>query len=626
MYLKKIFCAALALSSAAALSGRPAQTAPFRFTQPDGSVIELRQVGDEHFHFVTEVSTGLPVLCVGDTYYYAQPAAKGGVEASAFRVGGEVTGEFASAVAPRAVEIMKEAMTSKAAGTRAAASASFGRFTYIGSEPVNFVLKGDVPCLVILAQFSDVKFKTSMTDIERWLNDEGTGAAYPSGSVRSYFLHQSNGRFRPTFEVYGTYTATRSASYYNGREGELVVNALNYLSSQIDLSRYDVNGDGAVDNVYLIYAGEGGHLYGYEDRIWPANTIVSATVRGLRVNRIAYANEIAYGAQQGIGTFCHEFGHVLGLADLYTLGGNWPSSTADYWTPTFWDVMDVGCDLNDGYTPPNYSTFERHALGWTEPYELTRSETVFLNGVEGGGRGAMVRNSADPGEVVYMEYRDRTGWDSYHSGSGLLVWHVRYDEDEWNYGSVNNSSTSPRVKVVAADGKSGNNSISDYYGTLNYGRDPYLGGDPFPGTTGKTSFGASTSPAFKTAAGKTFALADGKTSPDLTGIGLRDVDGKTYMAFDVAGAADGFTIVSPDGEYSAITAVGADAAAPRIYGSGRTVSVDNAAAAGVEVFDLTGRRVAFAQAQAGGCVSLTVAAPGIYLVRSGSAVAKVSLR
>lgn len=519
-------------------------------------------------------------------------------------------------------------MTSTGTDSRAASS-NYGLVTTLGSVPKNFVTEGDVPCLVILVQFSDVKFSYSQNVIEQWLNSETPSPqweGWEGGSVRSYFIKQSRGKFRPHFDVYGTYTSNRTASQCKSNPTGLVVEALQSFSSGIDLKKYDVNGDGAVDNVYMIYAGSGGHLDGGAT-IWPANATTEASMQGLRVRHVSYANELDNGFLQGIGTFVHEFGHVIGLADLYTTAGNYPSSYTNYWTPTYWDVMDTGCDLYYGYYPPNMSAYELHALKWSEPYEINKREYLYLSSLQDDGRSVMLRNPENQNEVYYFEYRDQKGWDSYHSGNGLLIWHVNYDQQSWNSGSVNNSSTNPLVKIVAADGRSGS---SASYNTIYYKTDEYLAGDPFPGTTGKTEFRGTTEPAFLKADGTGFILADGITVPDISSISEKTLGGKKYMTFSVSGAADrevSHNIVGTDSMASAIETVDADSELSfDVLCEGLTMTVKGADEGQITAYDVTGREVARAKVNADGTATITVPSRGIYILRAGAVSVKTVIR
>ncbi len=628
-FLPAIFAMGIAFSA----NARPARPIPYEFRQPDGSTVMLRNVGDEFCHYTVEVATGMPVIKQGDSFYYASIDNSGNVAASMDLAGSAVTKDRLLSAGRIIESIMQEQVAETsvmATGSRATASPTYGLGESINGVKKNFVREGDVPCLVILVQFSDKKFTYDQATIEKWFNSETTDTYWPSGSVRSYFIEQSRGKFRPQFDVYGTYTAGRLSQYTNNA-AQLVVTALNSLKSQIDLSKYDVNGDGAVDNVCMIYAGSGGHIT--SGTIYPANATVNSTINGYTINRVAYVNELDNGDLQGIGTFCHEFGHVLGLGDHYTTGGNYPSSTTDYWTPTYWDVMDLGCDLNYGATPPNMNAYELHALGWAEPYELNKAETVYLASQDAAGNSAMIRNADNPDEVVYLEYRDQNGWDYFHCGSGLLIWHVNYDQSVWNSNAVNNTKTNPRVKLICADGSNGNatyvnNSSANYYNTILYRTDTYLAGDPFPGTTNKTSFTTTSSPAFLKNNGTAFTLADNSTYPDITDIRKIQLNGENYMAFSVAGAPDTDrtrTIVGRDGALSSISDITDDSAGLSICSDGLSINVGNAVGR-VDIFDVSGRCVISGNADAAGNFSAVVAMPGAYIIRCGRDVAKVMLR
>ncbi|MCM1483846.1 MAG: M6 family metalloprotease domain-containing protein [Muribaculaceae bacterium] len=634
------------LLSAAALafnaSSRPARPTPYKVRQADGTEISLRLVGDEYFHFTVEAASGMPVVESNGTYFYASVdeatgkvvASANAVTATPVKADAAMYTTLVNAMQAEQQMYIKEYERAvkadpKAAESRAASS-HFGLFTSLNNVTANFVHEGDVPCLVILVQFSDKKIVNPKSTIEQYLNSDTPSSewgGWAGGSARSYFIKQSHGKFRPRFDVYGTYTAKNNATYYNGRESTLLRDALNELSSQIDLSMYDVNGDGAVDNVYMIFAGTGGHLDGVS--IWPANSTTNIKLQNLTINRYSYCNELDDANYlQGIGTFCHEFGHVIGLADLYTLGNNYPSNTTDYWTPTYWDVMDTGCDLCYGYYPPNMSAFERHALGWAEPYQLNKPEFIYMSAKEDDGKAAMVRNPDNENEVFYFEWRNQQGWDKHHCGSGLLVWHVQYNEQDWNRGSVNNSSTNPLVKVVAADGKSGSNAYNAFYQTTYYKNDSYLAGDVFPGTTGKTELTTTSSPALLRHDGKPFVMADG-TNAEISQIGTKSKNGKTYMAFSVAGAADrsSTTKILGEEEFAAIDGISSDMATKlEVICAGRELTVSGAAADRLTAYDIAGRAVATAAVSADGTARLTVPAAGMYILRAGSTTAKVMVR
>lgn len=186
---------------------RPARRMPFTYTQPDGTEITLRTVGDENFHYVYEVSTGRPVVKHGATYRYAELDADGTV-----RCGKAASGSreklHDQATNMKVIRAMKSAKANTAVTAQSADSQSnFGLGTSINGVPKNFVLKGDVPCLVVLAQFADRKFTYGTEDIAKRLNaeTEQLNSGEHAASARSYYMEQSGGRLTLTADGAGIY-------------------------------------------------------------------------------------------------------------------------------------------------------------------------------------------------------------------------------------------------------------------------------------------------------------------------------------------------------------------------------------------------------------------------------------
>ena len=98
---------------------------------------------------------------------------------------------------------------------------------------------------------------------------------------------------------------------------------------------YDRYGDGTVDMVFFLFAGGGSNFSGNDSRLlWPhASTVLSKSLDGVRFGRYACSTEL-YGRPQskiidGIGTICHEFSHVLGIADLQSrLRSGWAAGAS----------------------------------------------------------------------------------------------------------------------------------------------------------------------------------------------------------------------------------------------------------------------------------------------------------
>lgn len=391
------------------------------------------------------------------------------------------------------------------------------RAPQIGKFPDNFFpSSGKVSTLVILVDFPDLKFNKDydankyFTDM---LNAPGFSEYKATGSARDYFLDQSNNSFDCTFDVVGPVTLSKEHSYYGKNDAiymqdmnawQMVVEACKAVDPEVDFSKYDQSHTGAIDNVFVVYAGEGENNKGWDpDLIWPHNTSVLyystqtyldgkklgiVELDGVILDTYAVTNEwkVEYSSgiipeplsqsPTGIGTFCHEFSHVLGLPDLYiTLEDELTPLYDGYFTPGEWSVLDYGPYNNDGRTPPSYSAFERNALGWMTPEELTpNAGSGTLNDIQESNHAYCVSNPSVSTEFFLFESRVRKGWDKYIPGDGMLVWHVDYDKERWNDNSVNNFGAHQCVDLVEADGV--------------YKKVIRNSGDCFPGSAKVTSF------------------------------------------------------------------------------------------------------------------------------------------
>ncbi|MDE7097303.1 MAG: M6 family metalloprotease domain-containing protein, partial [Muribaculaceae bacterium] len=246
------------------------------------------------------------------------------------------------------------------------------------------------------------------------------------------------------------------------------------LDDTVDFSQYDRDGDGMIDNVFIFYAGKGEHDSGVKNAVWPHSWDVAAVhpleefvFDGVRLNHYACTCEYPSGYKRpdGIGTFIHEFSHVMGLPDLY----NTNTMTAGY-TPGGWSVMDNGPYNNDRLTPPNYSSFEKCALGWLE-YEPLKAGMNELPDLSSTNIAFALPTEKD-NEFFFFENRQQHGNDEFIPGHGMLVWHVDYNKGAWAANTVNNASSHQRVDIVEAD---------------NTRSEATRDGDSFPGVTGNTS-------------------------------------------------------------------------------------------------------------------------------------------
>ncbi len=332
--------------------------------------------------------------------------------------------------------------------------------------------------LIILVEFQDCAFSEGHTQDLYYMVANGEGFTSDDGfrgSVRDYFLDQSYGLFTIDFDVAGPVALPEGYAYYgeNDPSGdeyperlvEFVTQACRAVDGDVDFSLYDWDGDGEVDQVFLLYAGKGEADSYVRDTIWPHEWDLrsaggSLTLDGVAINTYACANEVdRQGMIEGIGTICHEFSHCLGLPDMY-------DTNYDYFGMDCWDLMDYGNYNGDGFVPAGFTAFERMSCGWLEPTVLD-AEAVDVDGMRAlaeEGEAYVILNDAWPDEFYVLENRQRTGWDEGLPASGMLIVHVDYDERAWDLNVVNNSSTQ-RCTIFPADGRLTTGSVS---------------GDPYP--------------------------------------------------------------------------------------------------------------------------------------------------
>lgn len=195
-----------------------------------------------------------------------------------------------------------------------------------------------------------------------------------------------------------------------------------------------------------------------------------------------------------LGVYAHEFGHWLGLPDLYSTAWfqNWKGIGN-------WGLMGDGLYNRRGENEPRGSgpahpeAWSKLELGWAQTEEVPAEpdpQTVFnLAPIQHSEQVLQLSAGAATSRYFLLENRQQSGFDQGLPGSGLLVWLIDPDviEAQRPYNSVNNSATLPGVKLIEADG---DNALLSAYGTGDLGST----GDPFPGSSNNTAFTPHTTP------------------------------------------------------------------------------------------------------------------------------------
>lgn len=473
--MRKIFLFTLAaLCVMETMQAIPALPVYRTYHQSDGTSIELKLVGDEFNHSMV-TRDGLTVARAANGDFHYQTIA-GLSSVMAHNEGERGADELKYIVA------QKESLTLGSLlkdNYKALRSSTFKA----GSSVPLATTSGSPKIPVLLVNFKDIRFthtKSELTD----------ALLSGSKSVGQYFRDQSNGRYTPQFDVYGMYTLSNNRSYYGGsdtggtdeRPATLTQEACQ-MATDIDFSQYDANGDGYCDVVIIIYAGVGQAQSGVTQSVWPCQGTLTdyksemgdgsgtLTLNGVKVDRFAVFNELNLDGEDdkidGIGTFCHEFSHCLGLPDYY------PTNNSSYYGMGTWSLMDFGCYNDNTFTPVGYGAYEKSFLGWLDlitPVANTKyTLPVFNQGSVDTDHAVKITYDPSGGDEYYiLEYRARQGWDQYIKDEGVLVTHVTYLKDYWDYNEVNNYSLQ-LMTIVPADGTASDGTeTTDLYGETNH--------------------------------------------------------------------------------------------------------------------------------------------------------------
>ncbi len=436
-----LFSMMAALVCSASVYAVVASPEPISIRQGDGTTINVKMVGDEFHHYYTTLD-GTPLR----------------MDKKGMMV------EDASVVEP----------SEQARHIRRATQQA----TIAGSYP----LTGSPKSLVILVNFADLKFRYTLADFQAMMTESGYSKNNGVGSARDYFIACSDSIFSPQFDCYGPVTLSQKYPYYDSHTSQMIVEACNLVANQgVDLTQYDTDNDGRLDNVFVYYAGNNEAEGASSQTIWPHRSVVQTgdRVQNKLIYDYACTSELrgsAGNAMCGIGTFCHEFGHVLGLPDYYD------TDNSQTYTVGSWDIMCSGSYNGSGKTPPSYTAGERFQLGWIKPVQLKDAGTYTLEPLVTTGQSYLIAKTdhnlswgnANPNEYWLLENRQNLGWDRHSTslpGTGMLIFHITYNSAIWGQNEPNNSFPL-RYDIEEAGGVKGYSAQSD----------------PFPGSLNVTSF------------------------------------------------------------------------------------------------------------------------------------------
>ena len=497
---------------------------PITVSQPDGTQLTVRINGDADFNWVSTLDN-VVLKQVGNGYYIANIDTNGMLSSSG-TLAHDADRRSSAEQSLCKKQDVKAFLTVNTRPERLAATRGFG-----GKSSTSFFPHTGSPrAIVLLVQCANRPFKVQPRKaFNQYLNsmadkhqDFGNAENRNTGSVKRYFSDMSGGKFKPQFDLYGPITMPKNVAYYGEgsssmeRYRELVYDACTMMDDSLDFSMYDADKDGNVDLVYIIYAGYGESVSGIESTLWPKAFVCGTEIKkdGKYVRLAGISNElngrpdVHYSSKSGllingVGLFCHEFSHCMGLPDFYpTVSPQWTTANGkkdfdayDNQGMEDWDVMDNGIYLYNGYSPTAYTAWEREKMGWLTIETLTKEGKVELKSIDEGGKAYRIKNDKNTSgnEYYIVENIQAKGWNKKLPASGMMVSHVEYEPRAFSVfhggdNSVNNIKKHPRMTIVPADGylpssyrKVPNNSnlTAPYMKKKQY--DEQLAGDLYPG-------------------------------------------------------------------------------------------------------------------------------------------------
>ena len=482
MRTKQIILTFILLLACTASYAGPAVNRRICLTQPDGSTFEAWIKGDEHTRIKTDDSGHAIIQDADGWWHYAVYSGDGRKISSGWKVGSaaphEILSQSGNIPYGRLAEAAKERrmadMLENEAPILKRMQAQRGVSTKSDDTEEPLVKHG----LVILANFKDVKFKHTKEEFEMLLTEEGYSVNGATGSVKEYFDDQFNGKMKFDFHVTDIVTLSKNRINYGGNDSdgtdkapaEMIVEACKLADPIVDYSLYDDDNDGKADNVFIFFAGEDEAEGGDEECIWShawyvySGAGIKLTLDGIEIDRYACTSELTiafdrngkkYEFISGIGTFCHEYSHTLGLPDFYDTDYEESGGiAAGFWVKT--SLMDGGNYNNMGNTPPYFNAFERMIAGISEPEVLKKTGTYTLDPINVSGRSYMIE-SKDGNEIYLFECRSPKGWDSHIGGSGMLAYHIDLSNggyEKWlTHNKVNADPSHQRADLMEADGR-----------------------------------------------------------------------------------------------------------------------------------------------------------------------------
>ena len=429
-FVKYFFAFLIFFFVSSQLMAIPADTTMKSKRQSDNRLLDFYLIGDEFVNFARSIDNYTLLLNENGDYCYAYLNENGDLVASSYlasnpnqRTKTEI--DFLSSINKRLTFSQTQITNRKSA------------FQKIES---NYPTTGNNNLLIILVSFADRAFTYTREDFDSLTSQPGYSRNGATGSVKDYYYDVSFGQLELNPTVVGPYTLSQPMAYY-GATGpsfsdvnpkEMIAEACALADSEIDFSQFDMNNDGIVDAVHVIFAGAGEASTGETDAIWPhrwnfyPSDSFNITFDGVSLKDYSCSAEKMGAGMDGIGTICHEFGHVLGLPDLYDT--DYAGSGGQATAVNTWSIMASGSYNNYSNTPASFTAYEKYRLNWLQLDTLEVAGEYVLPPLMDSNK-AYIITSPYEDEFFVFENRNQSSWDTYVPNSGGLIFHVKQEGD-----------------------------------------------------------------------------------------------------------------------------------------------------------------------------------------------------
>lgn len=473
---------------------------PINIIQPDGSKITILLKGDEYFNYAQTTDGFIISRNTKGVYEYADIDTSNEIKPSGIKANNKKERDAKEIQYIQALQKEKilERLLLKQNNTilKQQSIQDAGLMSTITTTS----LTGTLKILCVLIGFQDEPFSKTQTEFNNLMNQTGYSVGAAIGSVKDFYLENSYGQLNLEITVVGPYIADHNMDYYgandaNGndiRPRNLIIEAVQKANPAVNYADYDNNNDGYVDGVHVIYAGYAEAAGAPAETIWPHKwTIPDLTLDGKKISAYSCTSELRYtwGTNiSGIGTICHEFGHILGASDFYDTNY---ATGGQYIGAGQWDLMAEGSWNGNEDIPAHHNPYTKTQIyNWATVQNIPSDNTlVTLNPANSNSDSFYKIPTPTSGEYFLIENRQWLGFDASLPGHGMLVWHVHKDIESDRYAI--NITHPQRFYPICASATQNPTSTPTSYGTVNGG------GCPFPGTSTQYSLTYSTIPGLR---------------------------------------------------------------------------------------------------------------------------------